>query len=123
MSLSIDSSTNMTQIVVKYNKVDNDGDCNGDSNRKCLPKLYQGFIQGFSKIAVLRISSLTNSSTSAIQIAVKYDEVDDSGKLIKKSSKSQKIDKKSIKPKRCEKFVKAIGLKKRLPKYQSFISL
>ena len=58
------------------------------------------FIQGFSTIAVLltlmlRTSSSTDSSTSTTQIAVEYDEVDGGGKLVEKSSKSQRIVKES----------------------------
>ena len=54
-------------------------------------------IQDFNKIAMLltsmlKISSSTDSSASAIQIAIEYDGVDgDSGKLVKKLLKSQKI--------------------------------
>ena len=37
---------------------------------------------------IFRTSSLTDSSTSASQSAVKYDEVDGGGKLVKKLSQS-----------------------------------
>ena len=40
------------------------------------------------RTSMLRTSSSTDSSTSATQNAVKYDEVDGGGKLVKKSSKS-----------------------------------
>ena len=88
---STDLSTSVAQIVVEYNGVDDGGGCSGDSDRKCSPDFYRGFIQGFSKIAVLKTSSSTNSSTSATQIAVEYDEVDGGGgKSVKKLSKSRK---------------------------------
>ena len=63
------------------------------------PDFYRGFIQDFSKIAapltsMLRTSSSTNSSTSATQIAVEYDEVDGGGgKSVTKSSKVYKSQK------------------------------
>ena len=41
--------------------------------------------------SMLKTSSSTDLSTSAIQSAVKYDEVDGGGKSVKKSSKSQRI--------------------------------
>ena len=48
--------------------------------------LIKSFIQSFNTIAVpltlmLRISSLTDLSTSITQIVVKYDEIDGGGKL------------------------------------------
>ena len=48
------------------------------------PNFYQGFIQGFSKIAapltlMLRTSSSTDSSTSMTQIVVEFDKIDDGG--------------------------------------------
>ena len=51
---------------------------------RCSADFYQGFIQGFSKIAVpltsmLRTSSLRDSSTSMTQIVVEYDGVDNGG--------------------------------------------
>ena len=61
---------------------------------RCLSDFYQGFIQGFSKITMLPTSILRTSlsidlSTSATQIALKYDEVDGGGgKLIEKLYKS-----------------------------------
>ena len=49
---------------------------------RCYPDFYQGFIQGFRKIAapptsILKTSSLTDSSTSMTQIVVEYGGVDD----------------------------------------------
>ena len=62
-----------------------------------------------------------DSSTNETQSAVKYDEVDDVGKPVKKLSKiCQKVVKKSKKPQRSEKFAKTIDLEERLPKHQSF---
>ena len=66
---------------------------------------------------MLRTSSSTDSSTSATQSVVKYDEVDGGGKLVKKSLKSRKIVKKSKKPQRSEKFAKTIGSEEHLPKH------
>ena len=59
---------------------------------------------------------INDSSTSAARVMVKYEEVDGGrsgavGKLVKKSSKSRRIVKKSEKPQRPEKFAKAIGSK------------
>ena len=53
----------------------------------------RSFIQSFSMvvtplISMLRTSSLTNSSSSATQIAVEHDEIDASGKSDEKLSKS-----------------------------------
>ena len=78
---------------------------------------------GYTKplTSMLRTSSSTNSSTSATQSAIKYDEVDGSGKLVEKSSESRKIVKKSKKPQRSEKFAKAIGLRDLLPKHRSSV--
>ena len=45
------------------------------------------------------------------------------GKLVKKSSKSWRIVKKSKKPQKSKKFAKVIGLEERLPKHRSFVSL
>ena len=77
---------------------------------------------------MLGMSSSTDSSTSATQSAVKYDEVDAGGKSVKKSSKSrQKVVKKSKnrqriqKPQRSGKFAKVIGLEERLPRHQSSV--
>ena len=55
--------------------------------------LTGSFIQGFSTIAppltsMLRTGSSMDSSTSAVQIAVKYDKIDGGGKLVEKLSKS-----------------------------------
>ena len=44
---------------------------------------------------MLKTSSSTDSSTSATESAVKYDEVDGGSKLVKKSSKSRRIVKES----------------------------
>ena len=65
---------------------------------------------------MLRTSSSTDSLISTSQIAVKYNEIDGDGKLIKKLSKSRKIIK-SLKISKAWKVVKAIGLEKHLPKY------
>ena len=68
---------------------------------------------------MLKTSLSTDSSTSATQIAVEYDEVDGGGgKSVEKSSKSRKIVKKPKKPQRSEKFVKAIGSEECLPKHR-----
>ena len=72
--------------------------------------------------SMLITSSSTGSSTSATESAVKYDKVDSSGKLVKKLSKSRTIVKKSKKPQRSEKFVKAIGLEDRLLKHRSSVN-
>ena len=72
--------------------------------------------------SMLRTSSSARSSTSATESAVKYDEVDGSGKLVKKLSESRKIVKKSKKPQRSEKFAKAIGSEERLPKHRSSVN-
>ena len=68
------------------------GDCNGDSDRNSsdAPKLM---CLSTPLILRLKTSSSTDLSTSATQIAVKYDEFDGGksgavGKSIKKSSKS-----------------------------------
>ena len=59
---------------------------------------------------MIRTSSSTDSSTTATQIAVKYDGVDGgAGKLVEKSSKSQRIVKESEEPQRPEKSAKTIG--------------
>ena len=71
--------------------------------------------------SMLRTSSSTDSSTSATQSMVKYDEVDGGGKLIEKLSKNQKIVKKLKKPQRSEKFAKVIGSEERLPKHRSSV--
>ena len=52
--------------------------------------------------SILRTSLSTDSSTSATNSVVKYDEVDDSGKFVKKLSESRKIVKKSKKFQRSE---------------------
>ena len=52
---------------------------------------------------MLKTSSSTESSTNATQSTVKDDEVDGSGKSVKKLSKGRKIVKKSVKPQRPEK--------------------
>ena len=71
---------------------------------------------------MLKTSLSTDSSTSATQIAVEYDEVDGGGgKSVEKSSKSRKIVKKPKKPQRSEKFAKAIGSEEHLPKYRSSV--
>ena len=65
----------------------------------------------------------TDSSTSTTQIAVEYDEVD--GPVASRSKSRQKVQKtvkKSEKPQRPEKFVKATGSGKRLPKHQSSVN-
>ena len=45
--------------------------------------------------SMLRTSLSTGPSTSATKSTIKYDEVDGGGKLVKKSSKSQRIVKES----------------------------
>ena len=71
---------------------------------------------------MLKTSLSTDSSTSATQITVAYDEVDGGGrKLVEKLSKSQKIVKKPKKPQRSEKFAKANGSEERLPKHRSSV--
>ena len=70
---------------------------------------------------------INHSSTSAARVMVKYEEVDGGrsgavGKLVKKSSKSQRIVKKSKRPQRSEKFAKAIGSEERLPKHRSSVN-
>ena len=70
--------------------------------------LTRSFIQDFSRVAVpltsiLKTSLLTDSWTSAIQIAVERDEVDAGSKSVEKLSKSRKIVKKSKKPQKSEK--------------------
>ena len=72
---------------------------------------------------MLKTSSLTDSSTSAAQIVVEYDEVDGDGgvgggKSVTKSKNCQK----SKKPQRLEKVAKAIGLKERLSKHWSSVN-
>ena len=66
----------------------NNGGCNGDSDRNLLdaPKsMYSPVLLTL----ILRTSSSTDSSISATQITVKYNEVsNDSSKLVKKLSKS-----------------------------------
>ena len=68
--------------------------------------------------SMFKTSSLTDSSTSATQSTVNYDEVDGGGKSVKNSSKSRKIVKKPKKPQRSEKIAKAIGSEKRLPRHR-----
>ena len=76
--------------------------------------LTGSFIQGFSTIAapltsMLRTSLSMESSISATQIAVEYNEVDGaSGKWVKKLLKSWKIVKKSKKPQKPEKLQKSL---------------
>ena len=61
----------------------------------------------------LKTSALTDSSTSAARIMVKYDKVNKGrSRVDKKLSKSQKTLK-------AEKVLKAIGLEERLPKHRS----
>ena len=77
----MDSSTSAAQIVIDYDRFDND-----------------------ATSLMLRTSSLTDSSTSATQIAVEYNGVDDGGgQLVEKLSKSCQ------KPQRPEKSPKAVG--------------
>ena len=57
---------------------------------------------------------INDSSISATQITVKYDEVDGGGgKSVKKSSKSRRIVKKPEKPQNPEKVAQAIGSEER----------
>ena len=86
------SSTSMTQIMFEYDGVDDGGGRNGDFNRKFHQPL----------ILRLKTNSSTDLSTSVPQSVVKYDKVDAGGKLVKKSSKSRRIVKKSEKPQRPE---------------------
>ena len=121
-SSSTDSSTSMTQIVVEYDGVDNGGGRSGDFDRKFHLKLQYNSRAIHPLTSMLRTSSSTDSSTSATQSAVKYDEVDGGGKLVEKSSKSRKIVKKPKKPQRSEKIAKAIGSEERLPKHRSSVN-
>ena len=121
MSLSTDSSTSMTQIVVQYDGVDNGISCNSDFNKKFYLKLpYDNRTTHLLTLA-LRTSSLTDSSTSVAKIMVEFDGVDTSvgavSKLVKKLSKSWRIVKKPKKPQMSEKIIEAIGLQECLPKY------
>ena len=124
-SSSSDSLISVTQIAIKHDEIDA-----GSKTVKMSSKVKESSSDTpksmrllVPRSSMLRTSSSTESSTSAIQSAVKYDEVDDGGKLVKKSSKSQKIIKKFKKPQSSEKFAKAIGLEKRLPKHQSSVYL
>ena len=124
-SSSTDSSTSATQIAVEHDEVDAGGklvemlskveESSSDAPKSLCPLV--------PRTSMLRTSSSTKSSTSATQSAVKYDEVDGSGKSVKKSSKSRRIVKKSKKPQSSEKFAKAIGSEERLPKHRSSVYL
>ena len=123
-SSSTDSSTSATQIAFEHDEVDAGGksvemsskveELSSDAPKSMCPPV--------PRTSILRTSSLTESSTSATQSAVKYDEVDGGGKSVKKSSKSRRIVKKSKKPQRSEKFAKAIGSEERLPKHRSSVN-
>ena len=69
-------------------------------------------------------SSSTDSSTSAAQIVFECDGIDAGAddKSVEELSKSRKIVKKSKKSQRSEKFAKAIGSEKRLPKHWSSVN-
>ena len=70
---------------------------------------------------MLGTSSSTDSSISATQIAVKYDEVDGGGgKLVEKSSKSRRIVK-SRKTSKAWKVAKVIGSEEYLPKHRASV--
>ena len=73
--------------------------------------------------SMVRTSLSTDSSVSAAQFAVDYDEVDDGGsKSVEKSSISPRIVKKPKKLQRPEKIAKAIGSEEPLPKHQSSVN-
>ena len=111
-SISTNSSTNLTQIVVEYDGVDDGGGRSGDFDRKTSTSTdssasaaqigvdYNGVDDGATSL-IFKTSSSTDASTSAAQIVVEFDKVDASsvadGKSVKKSSKCRKIVKKSKK--------------------------
>lgn len=93
-SLSTDQITSAFQIGFKYDEVDDSGSCSGNFSREFA---FEGFVQGFSKIAVpltsmLKTSVLRDLSTSAILVIMKYDKVDRG-----KSGAGSKLVKKFVK--------------------------
>ena len=72
-STSTDSSTGATHIVVEYDGVDDEGGRSGHFDKKFHPRL-----QYDSRATHLDAQDelINDSSTSATQIVVKYDEVD-----------------------------------------------
>ena len=62
---------------------------------KLLSDVPKSMCLSVPRTSMLRTTSSTESSTTATQSAVKYDEVDGDGKSIKKSSKSRRLVKES----------------------------
>ena len=98
---------------------------------RCSPNVYRRFIQGFRWIATPLTSMLkTTESSDLAPRELGTDEVvggggraDETVVDSSKSSESRRIFKKPEKPQRPEKFAKAIGSEKRLPKHQSSVDL
>ena len=93
-SLLKDSSTSVTQIVVRYDRVDNSGGSSDDFDKKFYLRLQYDSHTTHLLTSMLKTSSSTDLSMSAIQIVVEFDEIDASsdaiGKSVKKLSKSLK---------------------------------
>ena len=69
----------MTQIVVKYDGVDDDGGSSGDSKKKYSSNAPKSICFPVPRTLMLKTSSSTDSSTSATQIVVEYNKVEDGG--------------------------------------------
>ena len=64
-SLSIDLSTNSTQIVFEYDEIDDDSDSNGDFDKKCWSDASKLIYFPTPLNSIFKISESTDSSTSS----------------------------------------------------------
>ena len=94
-SSSTDSTTSATQIAVEYDRIDVGGGQLVEKSSRSR-RIVKSRKTSAPLTSMLKTSSSTDSSTSAIQIAVGYGGVDGAdGKPVEKSSKSQRIVKES----------------------------